>query len=149
MFSLSSYHVKVKPVDTSRAGNTTEKSHSELPLLPILICFHIQTAVSWVQPMSLQWDFLLYGEVANLESGDSHPVVTAVDQTKKRTNRMRSSAYLRVVNTTSLLKPSVKQLTSEEKFTKQECGGTQSCCFFLSFFHLARIKYFVFLFYVH
>lgn len=63
---------------------------------------------------------------------------------------MRPSAYLRVVNTTSLLKTSVKQLASKEKFTKQECGGTHDYCFvFFPSFHLARIKYFVFLFYMH
>lgn len=45
---------------------------------------------------------------------------------------MRPSAYLRVVNTTSLLKTSVKQLASKEKFTKQECGGTHDHCFVFS-----------------
>lgn len=38
---------------------------------------------------------------------------------------MRPSAYLRVVKVTTLLKLSVKQLASEEKLTKQECGRTQ------------------------
>lgn len=34
-----------------------KKPCSDLPLFPILICFQIQTVVSWVQPMSLQWVF--------------------------------------------------------------------------------------------
>lgn len=60
-----------------------KKPCSDLPLLPILICFQIQTVVSWVQPMPLQWVFLLYSEVVNLESSESHPDVTAGFQTKK------------------------------------------------------------------
>lgn len=94
--------------------------------------------------MSLQWFILLHSEVVNLESSDSYPSCHCRFSNQKRTSRMRPSAYLRVVNVTTLLKLSVKQLASEEKFTKQECGRTQGswfwfggwCFFFLPFIWL-------------
>lgn len=137
-------------MDIAGAEKAIEKALSRLasPLHPNLLSDLASSILS--TPYVTAVDFLLYNEVVNLKKNDFHPVVSAVFQTKKRTNRMRPSAYLREVNTTSLLKPSVRQLASEGKFTKQECGGTHDYCFvFFSSFHLARIKYFVFLIYMH
>lgn len=74
---------------------------------------------------------------------------------QKRTNRMRPSAYLRVVNTTSLFKAICQTAGFRRKIYQARVWRNSGCVFFvgfffpLSFFHLARIKYFVFLFFMH
>lgn len=87
-----------------------------------------------------------------LVSSDSNLFQT--NQKKKKSEQNRTLILSKSSEHNFTLKPSVKQLASEEKFTRQECGGTQgvfvfSIFFFFSLFHLARIKYFVFLFHMH
>lgn len=125
MFSLSFYHWKVKPVDVSRAGIAIEKALFRLAspphpnLLPDPDCCILSTTYAIaVGFFALQW---------SCEPGEQWVPSRCHCRfsNQKRTSRMRPSAYLRFVNVTTLLKLSVKQLASEEKFTKQECGRTQ------------------------
>lgn len=72
-----------------------------------------------------------------LESSDSN---LFQKKTKKKSEQNRTLRLSKSSEHNFTLKPSVKQLASEEKFTRQECGGTQGVfVFWIFFFFLSFI----------
>lgn len=136
-----------------------ERLCSDLPLLPSLICFQIQTAVSWVWLKSLQlvllfFFFFFFSVQWSCEAGEQWLRSFPNKPKKKRVSKTGPSDYLRVVNTTSLWSHLSNSWLQKKNLPGKSVEELRVFLFFRFFFffflfHLARIKYFVFLFHMH
>lgn len=136
-------------MDIARTGKAIEKALSRLasPLHPNLLSD--LASLSWVHPMSLQWVFCCTMKLSTWRTVTS--IQLSLQFSKPKKNKQNETISLSKSSEHNFTFRAICQTAGFRRKMYQAEVWRNSWllfCFFPSF-HLARIKYFVFLFYMH